>query len=96
MFEIMIDKLEKDPQNLVTAVHKMHKCTISMKHSDSALSSAIHNFGKTTASRKYATNIPVQPTSISRRRSQISSRKCQQKGRPSKDSLTPDHGCSRK
>lgn len=72
------DLFEKwETKNSVAALRKTVKYLENCK-TESASISALHCFGKHFKARKYATQIPVQPTSVSQRKLHCGGRKCVQ------------------
>ena len=95
MNEELKHKQEKNPLEFSNAIYSMLSKFEGMK-TDAGLLSAMHNFGKiqyeTIVAGNKSTSIPVQRTSLSRRKRITGSRRCQPSGRPSKVSFTAEHG----
>ncbi|XP_026687697.1 uncharacterized protein LOC103521027 [Diaphorina citri] len=78
---------KKKDNNNEAEFRAVEKATTYLENcSSSAFISALHSIGKSFKSRKLGRTIPVQPTSISRRKSNLGTRKHASTGRPKKTS----------
>lgn len=87
--------LQENPESFEGALSKFCSTYRSLKTQASRVS-ALYNFGRQSylplRAKKRSTTIPVQPTAIARRKSNIKGRRCLQSGRPAKKNYSAEHG----
>jgi hypothetical protein len=73
----LTERLRRAPESLINAVEAFNKHFSALQHSESALASALHTFGRSGAMprRIGGRTIPVQPTAIARRKVLMGGRK---------------------